>query len=578
MTSILTNDSATAALSVLRSITKQLGRTQSQVATGLRVQSASDNAAYWSIATTMRSDGSAISAARDAIGLGGATVDVAYAAMDQTVQVLDQIKEKLVSATEGSIDKSKLQDDIHQLAMQTESIAKSASFSGVNWLDTNIPDLVDADLATRSDAVVASFTRDAQGNVSVGTIGVDQLKTSLYNADGGGLLEKDPRSPGNIGGIRGTNTVTGDWNTGSWTAGSPGTLQYNFSGPLTFSSPSDQITFDVTVDTENHADPIDPPYAAGKTTAVTINRSTVDAVLPGNGGVINNNVEYVAVLNQALSATGASAFNVYKQDSMQIDPVRFAVQTDEDSGLTGSYIEISNFSSTVGSGGIGDASDFGTRRSLLDMNFEPFSVYKDVEINFDFHFNEEAPVHLKIDRALVDSVLGTDDGKVKTTDDMVRILQALITRPNTIIQAKGANHITLATDPSVDRLSGGQTGVFFSNVNVNVEPLASHGVQDIDIVKKPELVKAYLNSIQTMIQKVAAGAAMLGSLKARIEMQEAFANSALDNVNKGVGRLIDADMEESSSRLAALQTQQQLSLQTLQIANSQPNNILQLFR
>ena len=55
MTSILTNSAAMAALQTLRSIDNSLETTQARVSSGLRVETAADNAAYWSIATTMRS-------------------------------------------------------------------------------------------------------------------------------------------------------------------------------------------------------------------------------------------------------------------------------------------------------------------------------------------------------------------------------------------------------------------------------------------------------------------------------------------------------------------------------------------
>ncbi|MNV87710.1 Flagellin [compost metagenome] len=81
-----------------------------------------------------------------------------------------------------------------------------------------------------------------------------------------------------------------------------------------------------------------------------------------------------------------------------------------------------------------------------------------------------------------------------------------------------------------------------------------------------------------MLQKVISGAATLGSVKTRIDMQTDFAQKLMDTIDKGIGRLVDADMNEASTRFRALQTQQQLSIQSLQIANSNTENILQLFR
>ena len=61
MSSLLTNMSAMSALQALSATQKNLQSTQNQISTGLRVQNASDNAAYWSISTTMKSDTSALS-------------------------------------------------------------------------------------------------------------------------------------------------------------------------------------------------------------------------------------------------------------------------------------------------------------------------------------------------------------------------------------------------------------------------------------------------------------------------------------------------------------------------------------
>src|SRR5437762_1022265 len=125
MTSINTNTSATAALQTLRNVNKNLNDTQNHVSTGFRVSKASDNAAYWSIATTMRSDNKALGAVSDALGMGAAKVDTAYTAMDSAIDVVSEIKAKLVAATEKGVDKAKVQEEIGQLQDQLLSIAQS---------------------------------------------------------------------------------------------------------------------------------------------------------------------------------------------------------------------------------------------------------------------------------------------------------------------------------------------------------------------------------------------------------------------------------------------------------------------
>ncbi|HEV7317117.1 MAG TPA: flagellin, partial [Ensifer sp.] len=97
MTSIITNSSAMGALATLRSINSSMETTQERISSGLRVGTAADNAAYWSIATTMRSDNKALSAVQDALGLGAAKTDVASSAMENSKDVVDEIKKKLVT-------------------------------------------------------------------------------------------------------------------------------------------------------------------------------------------------------------------------------------------------------------------------------------------------------------------------------------------------------------------------------------------------------------------------------------------------------------------------------------------------
>jgi flagellin len=177
MTSINTNVSAMTALQSLSMINNNLNETQSRISTGYRVNAASDNAAYWSIATTMRSDNKALGAVEDALGLGQAKVDTAYTGMNAAIDVVDEIKAKLVAAREPGVDKTKIQSEITELQGQLTSIATSASFSGENWLsvDSTAP-------ANATKSVVASFNRDSAGAVSVGTIEVDTSKTKLFDA------------------------------------------------------------------------------------------------------------------------------------------------------------------------------------------------------------------------------------------------------------------------------------------------------------------------------------------------------------------------------------------------------------
>ncbi|QRI63679.1 flagellin [Shinella sp. PSBB067] len=210
MTSILTNVAAMSALQTLRTIGNDMETTQAHVSSGMRVGEAKDNAAYWSIATTMRSDNKALSAVQDALGLGAAKVDTAYAGMNAAIDVVKEIKAKITAATEQGVDKAKVQEEIKQLQQQLESIASGASFNGQNWL------VYDDTVDTVADkTVVSGFVRAADGTVKVSTTTYTLANTpDVANGDNSNVLftklndGTDPTSGGILGSEAGALGVT----------------------------------------------------------------------------------------------------------------------------------------------------------------------------------------------------------------------------------------------------------------------------------------------------------------------------------------------------------------------------------
>ncbi|MBB4019815.1 flagellin [Chelatococcus caeni] len=206
MSSLLTNASAMTALQTLTATNKNLAGTQNRISTGLRVSTASDNAAYWSIATTMKSDNAALSAVKDAIGLGAATIDTMYTALDTTKEIVTEIKKKLVAARDAGVDRAKVQTEISDLQNQLKASASSAVFNGENWLD------VDSSAADYNNirAVVASFSR-AGGVVTIDKIDIDISKMHLFDANGNlGIFDLD-RSAGFSAGGNITGTSVSDF-------------------------------------------------------------------------------------------------------------------------------------------------------------------------------------------------------------------------------------------------------------------------------------------------------------------------------------------------------------------------------
>lgn len=100
----------------------------------------------------------------------------------------------------------------------------------------------------------------------------------------------------------------------------------------------------------------------------------------------------------------------------------------------------------------------------------------------------------------------------------------------------------------------------------------------VEDVTNAEEGKAAYKTLQKLHDTVVKGTAVLGVVGKRIADQNEFIGKLADSLEQGIGSIVDADMEEASARLQALQAQQQLGIQALSIANQAPQSILSLFR
>ncbi|HEY9055946.1 MAG TPA: flagellin [Aurantimonas sp.] len=423
MTSINTNVAAMTALQTLQQTNMAMDETQNRISTGLRVAEAKDNAAYWSIATGMRSDNQAMSAVSDSLGIGAATVDTAYTGLASAKDVLNEIKAKLTTATSDGVDRSKVQSEITALQEQLKTISDSASFSGQNWLSNTA--------ATTEKEIVSSLSRDANGKLAVGSIKVDIVNIRLFAANAG-ILDKTIDID-QFEAATGTSTVE--------------TLAVDFANA------DDKITFSISQN-----------GAAGRTVEITQTTLTAAGLA---GTAIKSDGDLKAVYSQAL----------------------------QDAGIQGIEVSI-------------------TAGALSFKSLESFTVTAAT--------------------ASGTSALAVADLGLAATDT-----------------------------------AAGATGTFSTAVDaidISVAGVTSGQVQ------------AYIRVVDEALSQVTTAASSLGAVQNRVEMQTDFVSKLMDTISKGVGALVDADMTEESTRLKALQTQQQLGVQALSIANTSSQAILQLFQ
>ncbi len=137
--SVNTNTGAMIALQNLNATNAALSVTQNRINTGKSVATAKDNGAIWAIAQGQRADIGALSAVKQSLDRGIAAVDVALAAGETVSDLLLQLKEKALAATDASLKTSAraaLNEDFKALRDQIATVTGNAEFNGVNLLKT----------------------------------------------------------------------------------------------------------------------------------------------------------------------------------------------------------------------------------------------------------------------------------------------------------------------------------------------------------------------------------------------------------------------------------------------------------
>jgi len=198
--SVNTNTSAMIALQNLQQTNNDLDTVQNQINTGLAVSGPKDNAAVWAIAQNMRAQVGGYQAVQQSLSRGSSVADVASAAGQSISDLLVQIKQDVVSASDKSLDtasRNALDEDFQSLKNQIVSIVQNASFNGTNLLDGSatpgIKVLADADAKhtltinsenmTLSGSIItltnaSSLTTPTQASAALG-----QIATSLQNVN-----------------------------------------------------------------------------------------------------------------------------------------------------------------------------------------------------------------------------------------------------------------------------------------------------------------------------------------------------------------------------------------------------------
>ncbi|MGJ8588564.1 MAG: flagellin [Yoonia sp.] len=515
MSSILTNNSAMVALQTLKSINNDLSKTQSMISTGKEVASAKDNSAVWAISKVMESDVKGFKAISESLSLGESSVAVARNGSETVTDLLTDMKEKIVAAQGENVDRAKLQDDINALSDQISSVVGAAQFNGLNMLQ-----------GTDSVNVLSSLDRGSDGSVTSSNIVVNRQDLSST----AGTFAQDTDISTNV-----TRTL--------------GAGSVNDAAGTAFSNAANTMTITLAATT-----------ATGpETYNIDIDGTTVTFSSLATG---NTATSIADGLSAAITAAGiegitssAATGTITLSSSRAFDDLEVTTSTSDGAATT----NINNAGASAGGA---------STTAVLEGRASTLSFGANTTVNAGDGYRV---------------TIGTQNiayvaGEGETTEDVVRGLK-------TAIDAAGIPNVTAAINENTDagtwelKLDNDGTNLTLA-VAGGTGGTASGGLLGLDRIDVTTAygVESALANIETMINTSIDASAAFGSSQGRIETQSNFISSLTDSLRSGIGALVDADMEETSARLQALQVQQQLGVQSLSIANQAPQTILSLFR
>ncbi|SHF50102.1 flagellin [Loktanella atrilutea] len=196
MSSILTNNSAMNALQTLRSVNNNLGETQNRISTGMKVNSAKDNAAYFAISETMKGDSGMTKSINESLTLTKNSLATAHVGADSFKDLARQFSERVAFAQGGNGSVDDVKNELDEIVKQMNASIKQATFNGDdligsgNTVATASAIAADGTIGTaavttegaRSLSVVTGLTRSASG-VAATTMKVDGVDLTRTYSD-----------------------------------------------------------------------------------------------------------------------------------------------------------------------------------------------------------------------------------------------------------------------------------------------------------------------------------------------------------------------------------------------------------
>ncbi|MEH6664265.1 MAG: flagellin [Brevundimonas sp.] len=185
LNSVNTNVGAMVALQNLSQTNSELNTVQNRINTGKKVNSAKDNGAIWAIAQNQRAEMGALNTVKESLQRGQSTVDVAMAAGESISDLLLQLKEKALAATDETLttaSRSALAEDFDSIRDQITSVIENAEFNGANLLDGSLTGGYKALASADGTSTIDVAGEDMSLSGSIVTLGAADSITTTTDA------------------------------------------------------------------------------------------------------------------------------------------------------------------------------------------------------------------------------------------------------------------------------------------------------------------------------------------------------------------------------------------------------------
>ena len=166
---------------------------------------------------------------------------------------------------------------------------------------------------------------------------------------------------------------------------------------------------------------------------------------------------------------------------------------------------------------------------------------------------------------------------ITTTADSTTVSSVSLSGVTTTTTYSGLDSNGNATTVALAGTGGGSL-----SVSVTTTPpagLFTQGLYNLtNLTTSSTTAAAQMTAVNAALTAITSYSSIIGSASNDLTNAATFNTSLSNNYTTGIGALVDADMNQASTRLQALQTQQQLGVQSLSIANQSSQLILKLFQ